>query len=124
MELAVLLNIHTSLAGLVLLIYIVRGGMMLANSNKTNSRSILSITSIFTLLLFGLGVYLAFILNHSFADGYVLSKIIGLLLFVGFGVIALKHGLSKVVASILWLIGLLAFVYTFLLSIRVLEPLF
>jgi len=124
MDLAFLLNTHTSLAGLVLLIYIVRAIMMLANSGKTNSRYILSIASFATLLLFGLGVYLAFLLKYSFADGYVLTKIIGLLFFVGFGTIALKQGLSKPVASVLWLIGLLAFIYTFLISIHVIDPLF
>lgn len=124
MDLAFLLNTHTSLAAITLAIYIIRGVMMLANSTKTNSRFLISLASIFTLLLFALGVYLAFLLKHSFTDGFALSKIIGLLLFVAFGVVSLKHGLSKVVASVLWVLGLLAFFYTFLISIHVLNPLF
>ena len=60
----------------------------------------------------------------SFADGFVLSKIISLLLFVALGVIALKQGLSKSIASVLWLLGLAAFAYAYLLGRHILVPLF
>jgi len=84
----------------------------------------LAATSIITIMLFGLGVYLGFSKQLSFADGFVLTKIVGLLLFVAFGVIALKQGLSKPVASVLWLLGLAAFVYTYLVATHKVVPLF
>jgi uncharacterized membrane protein SirB2 len=124
MDLSLLVKAHSGVAGVTLLIYIIRGMMMLANSSKTNARGILAIASIFTLLLFGSGIYLGFSLKLSFADGYMLTKIISLLLFVAFGVVALKQGLSKVVASILWLLGLAAFIYAYLIASKILLPLF
>ena len=124
MDYSLVLNVHAGLAIAALLIYVIRGIMMLASSTKTNSRGILSITSAITLALFGVGVYMAFSKGLSFADGYVLTKIIGLLLFVAFGVIGLKQGLSKIVASILWLLGLAAFIYTYLIGAQILRPLF
>jgi len=124
MDLTILAKAHSGIAILALLIYVIRGAMMLADSPKTNSRGILSVASIVTIILFGLGVYLGFMKHLSFADGFVLTKIIGLLLFVALGVIALKKGLSKPIASILWLLGLLAFIYTYLIATHKLAPLF
>ena len=124
MDLSLLIKAHSGIAIAVLIIYIVRGVMMLANSTKTNSAVVLSIASIFTLLLFGLGVYIGFAQKLSFADGFILTKIISLLLFVAFGTIALKKGLSKTMASGLWLLGLVAFVYAALIASHKISPLF
>ena len=124
MDLSLFIKAHSGIAIAVLIIYIVRGVMMLANSTKTNSAAVLSIASIFTLLLFGLGVYIGFAQKLSFADGFILTKIISLLLFVAFGTIALKKGLSKAVASGLWLLGLVAFVYAALIATHKITPLF
>jgi len=124
MDINIILKAHSGMAMLVLLIYIIRGIMMLANSRLTNSRLLLSVAAITTLALFGLGVYLGFLKHLSFADGFIMTKIIGLLLFVAFGTVALKQGLSKLVASILWLIGLAAYVYTYLIATHKLTPFF
>ena len=118
------LQAHLIIAALVLLVYLVRGVMMLAGSSAVNSRAILSIAAILTILLFASGIYMGFVAKLSFADGFMLTKIIGLLLFVAFGVIALKQGLSKPIASVLWLLGLAAFVYTYLIGAKMLVPLF
>ncbi len=124
MDIYALTKAHSGIAYLVLLIYVVRGIMMLAGSTLKNSRVVLAIASITTLALFGLGAFIAFEKQLSFSDGFVLTKIIGLLLFVAFGVIALKQGLSKSMASILWLLGLAAFFYTFLIATNKLAPFF
>ena len=124
MDLVLLTKLALIVAALTLIIYIVRGVMMLTNSPMTNSRAIHGIASIITLVLFGLGVYIGFGQHLSFADGYMLSQIIGLLLFVAFGVIALKQGLSKPVAIVLWLIGLAAFIYTVLIATHQFDPFF
>ncbi len=115
---------HVIIAGLVLLVYIVRGAMMLAGAAAVNSKVMLGVSSLLTILLFASGVYMGFAKHLSFADGFVLTTIISFLLFVIFGVISLKHGLSKLVASILWLLGLAAFIYTALIASKVLTPFF
>ncbi|MEE9325653.1 MAG: SirB2 family protein [Cocleimonas sp.] len=124
MDLTVLAKAHSGIAILALLIYCVRGAMMLADSPKTNSRGVLSIASIITIVLFGFGVYLGFMKHLSFTDGFVMTKIIGLLLFVAFGVISLKKGLSKPVAIFLWFLGLAAFIYTYLVALHKVAPIF
>lgn len=124
MDITILTKAHSGIAGLALIIYVVRGVMMLASSSKTNSRGILGIASIITLILFGLGVYVALTKHLSFADSFVLTKIIGILLFVALGTVALKQGLSKPVAIVLWLLGLAVFVYTYLIGMHKLAPFF
>lgn len=115
---------HIIIAGMVLLVYIIRGAMMLAGSAAVNSRSVLALSSLLTILLFASGVYMGFAKHLSFADGFVLSTILSFLLFVIFGVIALKHGLPKIIASILWVLGLLAYIYAALIASRTITPLF
>lgn len=119
---ALLPKAHIILGVIALLVYLVRGIMMIAGSS--DSRAMLTIASFTTLLLFGSGIYIGFALKLSFAGGFVGTKIIGLLLFVGFGVIALKQGLSKPVAITLWLLGLAAFVYTYLIATHKIAPFF
>ena len=115
---------HIIVAGLALLIYIIRGLMMLASSSTVNSALMLAMSSAFTVLIFAIGIYMGFAKHLSFADGFMLTKIIGFLLFVMFGIISLKKGLSKAKAIIFWLIGLSAFVYTYLVGSEILKPLF
>lgn len=115
---------HMIIAGLVLVIYIIRGAMMLAGTAAVNSRPLLAITSLLTILLFASGVYMAFTKHMSFAGGFVLTTIIGFLLFVIFGVISLKNGLPKIIASILWAIGFAAYIYTALIASKTIAPFF
>ena len=117
-------NGHIIIAGLVLLVYIIRGGMMLVGTAAVNSKTVLAISSILTILLFASGVFMGFAKHLSFADGFMLSVLISFLLFVIFGVIALKQGLPKAIASILWVLGLAAFVYAALIASKIIEPLF
>ncbi len=115
---------HVITAGLALLIYIIRGLMMLAGSRAVNSGFMLALSSVFTLIIFAGGVYMGFTKHLPFTDGYMLTMIISFLLFVIFGVISLKPGLSKPKAIIFWLIGLAAFIYTALIASHKLAPLF
>lgn len=115
---------HIIVAVLVLVVYVIRGAMMLAGATAVNSRPVLAISSVLTILLFASGVYMGFVKHLSFADGFVLTTLLSFLLFVIFGVIALKHGLTKIPASILWLLGLAAYIYTALIASKILEPLF
>jgi uncharacterized membrane protein SirB2 len=111
-----LLTSHLVIIGLSLLIYLIRGGLMLANNRSTLMTSLAAITS---LGVFGTGIAMVFISSDiSFANSWVIAMMVGFLLYVTFGVIALKSGLSKPVAIILWLLGLAAFAFTFLLAVN------
>ncbi len=111
-----LLTSHLVIIGLSLLIYLIRGGLMLAGKTSSVMTSLAALTS---LGLFGTGIAMVFITaDISFANSWVITMMIGFLLYVMFGVIALKSGLSKPIAIILWLLGLAVFAFTFLLAIN------
>ena len=113
-------NSHFVLALLSLLIYFVRGGFMFADKSSSLMMSLAAISSI---LLFGSGIALVFSIDTmTFANSWVMSKIAGMLLYIFFGVIALKPGLSKPIAIVLWLLGLAAFAYTFAIAKGILSP--
>jgi uncharacterized membrane protein SirB2 len=112
----ILLTSHLVIVGLSLLIYLIRGGLMLANNSSILMTSLAAIAS---LGVFVTGVAMVFISpDISFANSWVIAVMGGFLLYVTFGVIALKLGLSKPVAIILWLLGLGAFTFTFLLAVN------
>lgn len=113
-------NTHFLIGLLALVIYFIRGALMFADKSSTLMMTLAALTSI---ALFGTGVALVFSIDTmTFANSWVVTKIIGMLLFVFFGVIALKPGLSAVVAVILWLLGLAAFAYTFVVAKGILSP--
>ncbi|MCK5917985.1 MAG: SirB2 family protein [Cocleimonas sp.] len=109
-----MLTSHLVIIGLSLIIYLIRGGLMLAGKPSTVMTSLAALTS---LGLFGTGIAMVFMSSDiSFANSWVIAMILGFLLYITFGVIALKSGLRKPVAITLWLLGMAAFVFTFLLA--------
>ena len=68
MDINVLVKAHSGIAYLALLIYVVRGIMMLAGSAMTSARWMLGISSIITLALFGMGIFVAFQKQLNFAE--------------------------------------------------------
>lgn len=116
MDPTVLAKAHSGIAILVIVFYIIRGGLMLAGSMKARSIVLTVISHSLFLILILLGLYTAYLKGIPLSHGFILTKITCLTIFVVLGGIALKKGLSKIVASILWLIGLSALIYAWLLG--------
>ena len=113
-------NAHYLLVWISLLFYLVRGGLVFANKP---SNSLTTLTAISSMALFGSGIAMVFLIsNISFANGWVITKLVGVLLYVSLGIIALKPGLSKPTSIFLWLLGLLVFAYTFAIAKLFVEP--
>jgi len=116
MDPIVLTKVHSGIAILVILSYIVRGGLMLANSSKLHSIVLTAFSHTLVLVLILLGFYTAHTKGIPFSDGFVITKIFCLILFIVLGSIALKQGLSKTFAILLWLLGLALLVYAWMLG--------
>jgi uncharacterized membrane protein SirB2 len=70
-----------------------------------------------TLLLIS-ALALAFTIHqYPFTDAWLTAKIIGLLLYVGFGFVALRRGMSKTIRFFSWLAAQAAFAYIVLVAI-------
>lgn len=116
MDPTVLAKAHSGIAILVFVFYIIRGALMLAGSAKVRSLILTAISHSLVLILALMGLYTAYLKGIPFSNGFVLTKITCLISFVILGGIAVKQGLTKGVALFLWLLGLAAVSYAWLLG--------
>ncbi|MGK0272761.1 MAG: putative membrane protein SirB2 [Cocleimonas sp.] len=112
----VLAKAHSGIAILVAVFYILRGGLMLASSAKLRSVVLTAINHTLVLVMVLLGLYTAHLKGIPFSNSFVITKLICLTAFVILGGVALKQGLTKPVASLLWLLGLVALAYAWMLG--------
>jgi len=113
-------NTHFILGLLALLLYVVRGTFLLTDNL---SKPLLSLASVLSILLFGTGLSLVFLSSTmTFANGWVMTKMVSTLFFVFFGIMAFKEGTEKPRAMVLWLLGLAAFAYTFAIAKGLVNP--
>ncbi|MCK5813306.1 MAG: SirB2 family protein [Cocleimonas sp.] len=111
---------HIILIWLSLLMYLLQGSLVLS---RKQSKTMMTLASISSLTLFGTGIALVFMIsNITFANGWVMTKLVGTLVYVSLGVLALKPGYSQSVAISLWLLGLLALIYTYSIAKLYVEP--
>ena len=111
-----ILKVHAIVALLSIAIYLIRGIWMLTNNPAVTGKAALASASLSMLILLGTGLWLAFVSTAHGVDNFVIIKAIGLIVYVVLGVIALKPGLGKAAAIILWLAGAATFAYTFLFA--------
>lgn len=114
-NITLLLKVHAVIALVSLVIYLVRGFWMITNNPAVTGKLALIGASLSMLILLGTGLLLAFIGSHGI-DTFVVFKFMGLLAYVVLGVIALKPGLPRPTAIILWLAGLCGFVFNSLVA--------
>ncbi len=120
----ILAKSHSGIAILVALFYIIRGGLMLASSASVRSVVLTAINHSLVLIMILLGLYTAHLKGIPFSNSFIITKIICLVLFVILGGVAIKQGLTKTVAIILWLLGLAAFTYAYLLGKQIVPVFF
>lgn len=113
--LTLLAKAHVIVAFLSLAIFLVRGVWMLAGNPAVSGIPALASASLSILLLLVSGLVLLFMRDLPL-DGWVVTKTAGLAAYVLLGVISLKPGLGKIAALGLWLAGLAAFGYTYLVA--------
>jgi uncharacterized membrane protein SirB2 len=70
-----------------------------------------------TLLLISAIALVISIQQYPFVDVWLTAKITGLLLYIGFGFIALRGGISKTIRFIAWLAAQAAFAYIVLVAV-------
>jgi uncharacterized membrane protein SirB2 len=116
MDVALMIKVHAILALISIVVYIIRGGLMLTGSAAVNSKLLLAGASASMLLLLVTGIVAVIMVGLPFTSGFVILKIIGLVAYVALGIVALKPGMAKGSSILLWLLGLAAFAYAFLMA--------
>lgn len=123
MDINLLIKAHSEIALLSLIIYLVRGGFMIAGSVLVSNIIAVAAASLSMLLVLGTALGIVFMVGLGL-DSFVITKGVGLLLYIVLGVVSLKPGLSKPVAIVLWLLGLAAFITTYLVALGKIAPVF
>jgi uncharacterized membrane protein SirB2 len=100
-------HLHISLALLSITGFALRGGLMLVESNYLNRPLLKRAPHLIDALLLASGVYLAWTLQqYPFVNSnWLTAKMIALVAYIGFGLLALKHGRSKTARGVAFVIA-------------------
>ena len=101
---------------LLMALYLLRTLFTICNSKKVIGKKLNSASSVITLVLFATGITYAYLLKIPFSNSFVLTKIIGMLAFVMFGVLAFMPGRKKPKALLLLLVAFIIFISLIIIS--------
>jgi len=105
-------TIHVGCALLSILGFTFRGILMMRDSAMLQMRLFKIAPHIIDTLLLGSAIWLA--VQYGISPGenpWLIAKIIALLVYIGFGTVALKRGKTKQIRVITWFAALLVFAY-------------
>jgi len=94
--------------------FTLRGIWMLTDSPLLNKKFVRIAPHIVDTLLLLTAFSLAFMINqYPFFTGWLTAKLLGLIVYIGLGVIALKKGKTKTVRGVAFILALATFAYIF-----------
>ena len=104
MDYAVLKIIHVSSVGLSYALFVVRGMWMMRESALLQRRWVKIVPHVVDTVLLASAVALA-VMSHQYplVNGWLTTKVIGLLIYIGLGTIALKRGKTRRTRVAAWL---------------------
>ena len=114
----VLKYIHVLTALLSILGFIIRGVWMMQSSEQLQKKWVKIVPHVNDTILLGTAIVLAVMTaQYPGPAGWVNAKIIGLIVYIVLGVIALKRGKTKQVRIIAWLLALVTFAYIVMVAL-------
>jgi uncharacterized membrane protein SirB2 len=118
MSFLLLKTIHVSCAIASFTLFFLRGIWSMNNSPIMRQRWIKIVPHVVDTLLLASALAMAFTIHqYPFVDAWLTAKVIGLLLYIGLGSVALKYGKSKAIRFSAWLAAQLVFAYIVLVAI-------
>ncbi|MEO7108020.1 MAG: SirB2 family protein [Rhodoferax sp.] len=105
-------TLHQSAVGLSLLGFFARGAASLSGAAWVRSRAAKTIPHIVDTVLLLSAITLAWLLRlNPLVTPWLMAKIVGLLVYIGLGVLALRPGLPLRVRLSAWVLALVSFAY-------------
>lgn len=112
-------HIHVSCASISFALFFLRGIWSFSGSSIMRQRWVKVVPHIVDTLLLVSALALAFTIGqYPFVDAWLTAKVIGLVLYIGLGFVALKHGKSKAIRISAWLAAMAVFAYIVLVAVR------
>lgn len=104
--------VHVSCAALSFSGFVLRGVWMLRGSRLLQARLTRVLPHIVDTVLLGSATLLALrIGQYPFVHGWLTAKVLGLVLYIGLGSVALKYGKTRAVRGLAWVAALTVFLY-------------
>jgi uncharacterized membrane protein SirB2 len=83
-------GLHTTLAYLTVIGFVVRGLWAIIGSPMRDEKWVRVLPHVIDTALLGIGVVMVFAIGASFADGWLVAKMLALLGYIGFGVLTMR----------------------------------
>ena len=104
--------LHVGCVVLSLAGFAARGGLMIAESPLLNARWVKVVPHLVDTLLLASAAWLSWTLGqYPFVHGWLTAKVIGLVLYIGFGMVALRRGRTKQIRAVFFILALLSAAY-------------
>lgn len=111
--------IHVSCAAGSYMLFFLRGIWSMNSSPVIRQRWIKIVPHVVDTLLLASALALAFTIDqYPFVDAWLTAKFFALLLYIGLGSVALKHGRNKATRISAWLAAQAVFVYIVLVAVN------
>jgi uncharacterized membrane protein SirB2 len=108
-------HLHMTFAGLSIGLFVLRGIWMFADSPRLNAKLTRIVPHVVDTVLLASAVGLMFVIHqYPFAQGWLTAKLLGLVLYIVLGTIALKRGSTKAIRGIAFCAAVAIFVWIFM----------
>jgi uncharacterized membrane protein SirB2 len=112
MDISTVKHIHAITAAASYALFVVRGVWMMSESARLRARWVKIVPHVIDTVLLASAIALAIILRqYPFVNGWLTAKVIGLIVYIVLGTIALKRGRSKRARVIAWIAAQAVFLY-------------
>jgi len=119
MSYSLLKHIHLTCAAISIALFFLRGIWSLNGSPIMRQRWVKIVPHFVDTLLLASALGLAYTIGqYPFVDAWLTAKFFALLLYIGLGSVALKHGKTKAIRLSAWLAALAIFAYIVLVAIK------
>lgn len=118
MSFLLLKSIHIACATSIYILFFLRGIWSMNGAPVMQSRWVKRVPHVVDTLLLISAIALAFAIHqYPFKDAWLTAKVIGLLLYVSLGFIALRNGINKHIRILAWLAAQAVIAYIVLVAI-------
>jgi len=119
MSIMLLKGLHIACAVASYTLFLMRGIWSFRDSPIMRQRWVKIVPHVVDTLLLALAIALTVAIHqYPFVDGWLTAKVLGVLLYIGLGFVALKYGKTKSIRVLAWLIAQVVFAYIVLVAIN------
>ncbi len=105
-------TIHVATASISIVGFMLRGYWMMLGSPKLTQRWVKTVPHIVDTMLLATAIVLAVRLQqYPFVDAWLTAKVIGLLVYIGLGFVALHFGKTIRLRTMTWLAAIVVYIY-------------